>query len=144
MPESPLGAVWARVLDWEILKISGTNFVRVLGILAQTGGIHTGAAKPRGGIFMAVTHLIDSDHNDRAIPAVGDKVRVKARDGVFEVLRVDLDAGTADLVSCIPGRPHPVHSWVPLNLIQTVYDYLPELFRWYVEEAPEPAEGAGG
>jgi hypothetical protein len=87
---------------------------------------------------MAVTYLIDSDHNDRAIPAVGDRVRVKARDGVFVVLRVDSNDEKADLVRCSPA-PRAVDTDVPLNLIQPAYDYLPELFRWYVEEAPEDA-----
>jgi hypothetical protein len=91
---------------------------------------------------MAVTHLIDSDHNDRAIPAVGDKVRVKARDGIFEVLRVDLSTERADLLRHARGL-QSVDRGVPLHLIQSAYDYLPELFRWYVEEAPIDAEGDG-
>ena len=93
---------------------------------------------------MAVTYLIDSDHNDSAIPAVGDRVRVKARDGVYVVLRVDAEVEKADLVSCAPG-PRVVDKGVPLSLIQTAYDYLPELFRWYVEEAPtHKADGTDG
>jgi hypothetical protein len=92
---------------------------------------------------MAVTHLIDSDHNDTAIPAAGDRVRVKARDGVFRVLQVDLNTQKADIVRCSPG-PQSVNTGVPLNLIQSAYDYLPELFRWYVEEAPTHADGTGG
>jgi hypothetical protein len=93
---------------------------------------------------MTTTYLIDSDHNDTAIPAVGDKVRVKARDGVFTVLRVDVTAGRADLVSCAPG-PRLVNKGVPLTLIQSAYDYLPELFRWYMEEAPVRAsDGTDG
>ncbi|HEY3705507.1 MAG TPA: hypothetical protein VGL22_10630 [Terracidiphilus sp.] len=92
---------------------------------------------------MAVTHLIDSDHNDRAIPAVGDKVRVKARDGVYSVLRVDLNTQMADVVRCAPG-PQSVDRGVPLHLLQSAYDYLPELFRWYVQEAPTHADGTDG
>jgi hypothetical protein len=93
---------------------------------------------------MAVTHLIDPDHNDTAIPAVGDKVRVKARDGVFAVLRVNVDAQKADLVRCAPG-PQSVDTGVPLNLIQSAYDYLPELFRWYMQEAPlHASDGTDG
>lgn len=93
---------------------------------------------------MAVTHLIDSDHNDTAIPAVGDRVRVKARDGVFEVRRVDLHAQRADLVRCASG-PQSVDRGIPLNIIQSAYDYLPELFRWYMEEAPlRKRDGSGG
>jgi hypothetical protein len=91
---------------------------------------------------MAVTHLIDSNDNDRTIPAVGDTVRVKARDGLFVVLRVDERSGIADVLSCDsrPGtdsRLRTVDSGVPLDLISPAADYLPELFRWYVEEAPE-------
>jgi hypothetical protein len=87
---------------------------------------------------MTVTHLIDANHNDGATPAVGDRVRVKGRDGVFVVLRVDNRAETADLLRCEPGL-RPVDTGVPLSLIHTSYDYLPELFRWYVEEAPTRA-----
>jgi hypothetical protein len=93
---------------------------------------------------MAVTHLIDSNDNDRTIPAVGDTVRVKARDGLFVVLRVDEKAGIADVLSC-DARLGTVDSGVPLDLISPAADYLPELFRWYVEEAPEhKADGTGG
>ncbi len=90
---------------------------------------------------MPVTYLIDSNHNDRTIPGVGDRVRVKARDGDYVVLRVDVDADKADLLSCHPG-PRPVDTGVPLCLISPADDYLPELFRWYVEDAPE--DGTGG
>jgi hypothetical protein len=97
---------------------------------------------------MAVTHLIDSKHNGRTIPAVGNRVRVKARDGVFVVLRVDADAGTADVLRC-DSRLRKVDSGVPLDLLSPAEDYLLELFRWYVEEAPEgmpirDADGRGG
>lgn len=84
---------------------------------------------------MTVTYLVDSDHNDRTIPAVGDWVRVKAREGTFVVLRLDMDAGTADLASC-DRDPHADDPGVPLNLLSPATDYLPELFRWYVEDAP--------
>jgi hypothetical protein len=90
---------------------------------------------------MAVTHLIDSNHNDTDTFAPGDRVRVKAREGVFIVLRVDENAGEAAVLSCEPG-PCIVDTGIPLNLISLDYDYLPELFRWYVEEAP--IHGVGG
>jgi hypothetical protein len=99
---------------------------------------------------MAVTHLIDSNDNDRTIPEVGDTVRVKAREGLFVVLRVDEGAGIADVLSCnsrleTDSRLRTVDSGVPLDLISPAADYLPELFRWYVEEAPEhKADGTGG
>jgi hypothetical protein len=89
---------------------------------------------------MRVTVIIDSNHNDRTIPDAGQRVRVKARDGVFVVLRVNRDAGTADLLRCNRGL-RPVNLDVPLNLISPACDYLPELFRWYVEA---PAWGADG
>ncbi|UWZ84958.1 hypothetical protein [Occallatibacter riparius] len=85
---------------------------------------------------MAVTHIIDSNHNDLTIPAVGDTVRVKAREGAFVVLRVDVNTGKADLLNC-DSRLRKVDTDVPLDLLSPAEDYLPELFRWYVEEAPE-------
>lgn len=90
---------------------------------------------------MAVTHLIDSNHNDSDMFVPGDRVRVKAREGVFIVLRVDERASRADVVSCEPALC-VVDTGIPLSLISLDYDYLPELFRWYVEEAP--VHGAGG
>ena len=93
---------------------------------------------------MAVTHIIDSNDNDRTIPAVGDTVRVKAREGLFVVLRVDESAAIADVVTC-DSRLRKVDADVPLDLISPAQDYLPELFRWYVEEAPvRDADGTSG
>ena len=93
---------------------------------------------------MAVTYLVDSNDNDRTIPAVGDRVRVKAREGMYVVLRVDERAGKADLVKC-EFQPQQVNVGVPLDLISPAEDYLAELFRWYVEEAPEQnADGTSG
>jgi hypothetical protein len=76
---------------------------------------------------MSVTVLIDSNHNDRTIPAVGDQMRVKAREGVFVALRVDVEADRADLLRAELG-PQPEHTGVPLSLISPADDYLPELF----------------
>ena len=84
---------------------------------------------------MTVTHLVDSNHNDLTIPAVGGRVRVKGREGAFVVLRVDVTAGEADLLNC-DSRLRKVDTGVPLDLISSAEDYLSELFRWYVEDAP--------
>jgi len=84
---------------------------------------------------MTVTHLVDPIENDRSVPGVGLKVRVTGREGLFLVLRVDERAGRADLLGCGPGL-HVVDAGIPLSLLHPGYDYLPELFRWYVEAAP--------
>jgi hypothetical protein len=84
---------------------------------------------------MKVTHLIDPIENDRRVPGVGEKVRVKGREGLYLVLRINKKAGIANLVPCGPGL-HLVKRDIPVSLLQADYDYLPELFRWYVEAAP--------
>lgn len=84
---------------------------------------------------MRVTHLVDSNDSERNTLAPGDKVRVKARDGLYVVLRVDREESEADLLRCEVAL-RPVDRGVPLSLIQPVDDYLPELFRWYIESAP--------
>jgi hypothetical protein len=86
-------------------------------------------------IAMKVTHLVDPIENDRSVPGVGQKVRVTGCEGLFLVLHVDQRAGKADLLGCGPG-PQLVRTGVPLSLLHVGYDYLPELFRWYVEAAP--------
>ena len=83
---------------------------------------------------MGVTVIVESSHNGRTTPAVGDKVRVKAREGLYVVLRLHLDEHKADLLRC-EQKLRPVDRGVPLSVIQPAYDYLPELFRWYVESA---------
>ena len=84
---------------------------------------------------MKVTHLIDPIENDRSTPGAGEKVRVTGREGLFLVLRINESTGKACLLDCSPGL-HLVESNVPLSLLHRGYDYLPELFRWYVEAAP--------
>jgi hypothetical protein len=84
---------------------------------------------------MKVTHLIDPTEMNRTIPRVGQKVRVTGREGLFLVLRIDETAGNADLLGCAPGI-RLVEANVPLSLLHPGYDYLPELFRWYMEAAP--------
>jgi hypothetical protein len=92
---------------------------------------------------MSVTVIVDSNHNHRIIPAVGDRVRVKARNGFYVVLRVLPDEDKADLLRCEQSL-NPVDRGVPLSLIQPAHDYLAELFQWYVESAPERNDGTGG
>lgn len=84
---------------------------------------------------MKVAHLIDPIENDRTIPEVGQKVRVKGREGLFLVLHLEQSGGRAHLLPCGPGL-HLVEWNVPAALLQVGYDYLPDLFRWYVEAAP--------
>jgi hypothetical protein len=104
----------------------------------------TGLYRRNEGPRMSVTVIIDSKHRDKTTPAVGDKVRVKARNGFYVVLRVHLDQDNADLLSCEQSLS-PVDLGVPLSLIQPANDYLAELFRWYVESAPEGnADGTHG
>lgn len=94
---------------------------------------------------MSVTVVVNSNrNNDGTTPAVGDRVRVKARNGFFVVLRLYLAQDKADLLRC-EQSPSPVEFGVPLSLIQPARDYLAELFQWYVESAPESkADGTGG
>jgi len=84
---------------------------------------------------MKVTHLVDPIEIDRSVPGIGQKVRVTGREGMFLVLRVNEKAGTADLLGSGPGL-RLVEANVPLSLLHPGYDYLPELFRWYMEAAP--------
>jgi hypothetical protein len=142
--------VHEEVFAWRISNIgkaaSGTNSLGRHGILASVRPVtdRQGPSKGRKRARMAVTLLVDSNHNDRTIPAVGDRVRVKAREGVFVVLRVNEKADVADILSCESGL-RPVDTGVPLSLLSSAYDYLPELFRWYVEKAPSHhADGTDG
>ncbi|HEY2857422.1 MAG TPA: hypothetical protein VGJ21_03345 [Terracidiphilus sp.] len=84
---------------------------------------------------MGASFQIDSNDRHLSGLAPGDKVRVRAREGMFVVLRLHRNEGKADLLRC-EKSPHPVDSGVPLSLIQLADDYLPELFRWYIESAP--------
>jgi len=78
----------------------------------------------------------DPEREVRTMPMAGDKVRVKGQEGLFVVLRVDEAEQTADLLRFESGV-RAVDAGVPLSLVQPAGDYLPELFRWYVSEAPE-------
>jgi hypothetical protein len=51
------------------------------------------------------------------------------------VLRIDEAGAKADLMGSGPGLK-VVEVNVPQSLLHPGYDYLPELFRWYMEAAP--------
>ncbi|KAA6457524.1 hypothetical protein DYQ86_22090 [Acidobacteria bacterium AB60] len=59
-----------------------------------------------------------SGASEGAVPAVGSRIRIEARDGVFVVLRTDLERGTVDVLQ-ISGQ-RQIEGGIALNSVRVV------------------------